>query len=945
MSEAPQPKTLYLLDGHALVYRAFFAMISRPLTTSKGENTSAPFGLARFLIRILDDFQPDYIGVVFDAGDSYRTEIYPEYKATREKMPEELALSLQHCRDVVEGFRVPAIQVEGWEADDVIGTLARQAALEGIRTVIVSGDKDFYQLIDDLTHLLNPGRGGASGIEETFVTPASANERLGVAPEYVTDYLALIGDSSDNIPGVRGIGPKTAPGLIERFGHLESILEHTQEIESKRVRGALEQYVDNASMSKQLVTIRMDVPIELDLDGLRREPPDRERLSALFVDLEFHTLARDFAPDARVAADSGFVDFGELASAEKDAGNESPKAAICEVVVSTDRLPDIVSALQQAPVIGIRAVVSGDPLHPDLVGLGLAIDGKNPWYLSFAHDRSATAVDEQGNPVLALDTMVDATENLPPLASDALAELRSLLENPDLPKWSSDAKGDIRALAASCLSLAGVEFDSSLASYCLDPGKRQHNLEFLVLDRLSRTVPSRADVCGTGRSAIPIAEADPVMAAAHAGGGAAALLAVGKPMREDLDSYEMTRLLEDVELPLVPVLADMERLGIKIDMEFFDNLHGRLAHDLELVQNEIYALAGGEVNLRSVPQMRTLLFEKLQLPVLRKTKTGPSTDESVLSVLAADGHAVPRLILEHRELDKLDSTYVRKLPLMVDPTTGRIHTSFNQTVAATGRLSSSDPNLQNIPIRSSLGREIRKGFVPPDGCVFLSADYSQVELRVLAHLSADPAFVAAFREERDIHRETAARIFAVSADDVSPDMRDQAKTINFATIYGQGPVALAEQLGISRSEATEFIRAYFERFKGVADYLEAMKEQARSQGYVETLLGRRRYIPEIRARNPGVRGFGERTATNSPIQGTAADLIKLAMIRLHERLAETPARMLLQVHDELLFEAPDGYVEKLRDVVREEMEGAIELDVPLRVDIGVGKSWYLSKGG
>ncbi|TFG62232.1 MAG: DNA polymerase I, partial [Gemmatimonadales bacterium] len=703
-------------------------------------------------------------------------------------------------------------------------------------------------------------------------------------------------------------------------------------------------YADDASMSKRLVTIRTDVPLKLDLDRLRREPPDRERLSTLFVDLEFHTLARDFAPDAKADGDGSIADPEHQPSADASPGNEVSDSASCEVVVGTDQLPAIVAAVKRASVVGIRCVTSGDPLRTHLVGLGLAVDDQKSWYLSFAHVRSSTAVDEDGNPVLALDTMDATTDNLPPLASDELAELRSLLEDPDLPKWSSNSKRDLHALAGSGVRLAGIGFDSSLASYCLDPGKRTHDLEFVVLDRLGRTVPTRADVCGTGRSLIPVEEANLGQAAAHAAGGAAALLAVGVPMREDLDNYAMTRLLEDVELPLVPVLAEMERSGIRIDIAFFNNLHGRLAHDLELVQDEIYALAGGEVNLRSVPQMRTLLFEKLQLPVLRKTKTGPSTDESVLSILAAEGHAVPRLILEHRELDKLDSTYVRKLPLMVDPATGRIHSSFNQTVAATGRLSSSDPNLQNIPIRSSLGREIRKGFVPADGCEFLSADYSQVELRILAHLSADPAFVAAFRDNRDIHRETAARIFGVTADDVSPGMRDQAKTINFATIYGQGPVALAAQLGIGRQEAAEFITSYFERFEGVANYLETKKEQAKSLGFVETLLGRRRYIPEIRARNPGVRGFGERTATNSPIQGTAADLIKLAMIRIHERLENTPASMLLQVHDELLFETPIEFVDQLRTVVREEMEGAIELDVPLRVDIGVGKSWYLSKG-
>ncbi|MFQ5530897.1 MAG: DNA polymerase I, partial [Gemmatimonadota bacterium] len=517
-----------------------------------------------------------------------------------------------------------------------------------------------------------------------------------------------------------------------------------------------------------------------------------------------------------------------------------------------------------------------------------------------------------------------------------MAGVRSLLEDPELPKWSGDAKHDLHALAGAGVRLDGVTFDSSLASYCLDPGKRRHELEVTAMDRLGRSVPDRAEVCGSGRSGVPIEEADRETVAAHAGGGAAAVLAIGKLMREDLESYEMTRLLQDVELPLVRVLADMERTGIRIDEGFFAELHDTLDRDLEVVRNEIFALAGGEVNLRSVPQLRTLLFETLQLPVLRKTKTGASTDESVLSALAAEGHAVPRLILEHRELDKLDSTYVRKLPLMVAASTGRIHTSFNQAVAATGRLSSSDPNLQNIPIRSSLGREIRKGFVPGKGNVFLSADYSQIELRVLAHLSKDRAFVTAFKENRDIHTETAARIFGVAAEEVSPDMRDQAKTINFATIYGQGPVALATQLGISRGDASEFIEGYFKRFEGVAQYLEAMKDQARTLGYVETLLGRRRYIPEIRARNPGVRGLGERTATNSPIQGTAADLIKLAMIRLHDRLTASPARMLLQVHDELLFETPESRLDELRLLVRESMEGAIELEVPLRVDIGVG---------
>lgn len=945
------PDTLYLLDGHALVYRAFYAMISRPLTTSSGENTSAPFGLARFLIRILEDFDPEYIGVVFDAGDSFRTDLFPDYKATREKMPVELELSLPRCREVVRGFHIPAIEIDGWEADDVIGTLANQAAAAGIRTVIVSGDKDFYQLVGEYTHLLNPGRGGAAGIEEKEVTPENAHERLGVEPRFVTDYLALIGDSSDNIPGVRGIGPKTAPALIEEYGPLEEILAHAEEIKSKRVRGGLLEHREAALLSKRLVTIRTDAPIDLDLDALKREEPDRARLRDLFVELEFHTLARDYAPEAAVevvdtvgdASLSGGDNYAVEGSSAHAAGEVD---VALEVVSVPARIPAIVEALRAADAVGLRALTAGDSLDSSLVGLGLAANEKQAWYLSFGHRCVSSPTDADGNPVLALEVSSSSeTPNLPPLDAAVFDELRSVLADPGKPKWSGDAKHDLHALCAAGAGLSGVTFDSSLAAYCLDPGKRRHELEAVALDRLGRHVPTRAELCGSGRSAIDAEDAAASDAARHAAAAAAALLAFGGGMCEDLERYEMTRLLEDIELPLVPVLAQMEKIGVRIDTAFFEDLGGRLERDLDLVQQEIYKIAGCEVNLRSVPQLREFLFDRLELPVLRKTKTGPSTDEAVLTELASQGHVVPRLIIEHRELDKLDSTYVRKLPQMIDSATGRIHTNFNQTVAATGRLSSSDPNLQNIPVRSSLGREIRKGFIPADGHVFLSADYSQIELRILAHLSGDEAFVNAFRENRDIHRETAARIFGVSADDVSPVMRDQAKTINFATIYGQGPVALAAQLGISRTRAGEFIQNYFVRFAGVARYLEAMKEKAKTEGYVETLFGRRRYIPEIRARNPGMRGVGERTATNSPIQGTAADLIKIAMIRLHDRLRERSGRMLLQVHDELLFEVPENDAEELRAVVRAEMEGAIDLDVPLRVDVGTGRNWYESKSG
>jgi DNA polymerase-1 len=945
VTETSRAPTLYLLDGHALIYRAFFAMISRPLTTSSGENTSAPFGIARFLIRLIDDHDPDYVGFVLDAGDSYRTEVYPEYKATREKMPEEMAASLARVREIVEGFRVPVIEVPDWEADDVIGTLARQAAARGVRTVIVSGDKDFYQLIDEMTHLLNPGRGGPAGVEEERVTPENAAERLGVPPEHVTDYLALIGDSSDNVPGVRGIGKKTAPGLIESYGDLESILAHAEEIEGKRVRNALLEHPAEARLSKELVTIRLDAPIDLDLDDLSRSEPDRERLRRIFLDLEFHGLARDWAPDS--ASPARPIPAQDTHAEEP---GDAPPARVAErytLITDASQLPSVLDEVRAAGVVAVDTETTGtDPLRARLVGVSLSAAEGRAYYLAFGHTPPAVATDPEGNPVLMLDTP-EPVPNLPPITSTAMAPLRDLLADESVRKIGHNIKYDMHVLERAGAPLAGVHFDTSLASYVLDPGKRQHGLDILALDRFQAKLTTYADVAGSGRSEIPFAEVPLQEAARYSGEDADYTLRLYGQLKADLEAHSMLDLLEDIEMPLVPVLADMEKTGVRIDLDFFDALRQRFTGEIAQVEQEIYKLAGGEVNLRSVPQMRELLFERLELPVIRKTKTGPSTDESVLSELAAQGHDIPRLILEYRELDKLDGTYVSKLPALIHPETGRIHTTFNQTVAATGRLSSSDPNLQNIPVRTTLGREIRKGFVPDDGCLFLSADYSQIELRVLAHLSQDPAFVEAFRADRDIHRETAARIFGVDPEAVSGGMRDQAKTINFATIYGQGPVALAGQLGISRTQADEFIANYFDRFAGVRSYLDGMKEQARERGYVETLFGRRRYIPEIRSRNPGVRGFGERLATNSPIQGTAADLIKIAMIRLHDRLAtgDTGARMLLQVHDELLLEVPEEAVDSTRAIVREEMEGAIHLDVPLKVDEGIGRSWYDSKGG
>jgi len=911
--------TLYLIDGYALVYRAFYAMISRPLTTSSGENTSAPYGLARFLIDVLEEHAPDYVAVVFDAGHSFREELHPEYKATREKMPEELEASLPRCRDLVEAFRVPVVEAEGWEADDVIGTLAEQAGEAGLHTVIVSGDKDFYQLVDEHTWLLNPGRGGPHGVDAEWVRPENADEKLGVPPRRVPDFLALIGDSSDNVPGVRGIGPKTAPGLLEEFGSVEEILEHAGEVSSTRARNALAEHGEQARVSKELVTIRRDAPVRFDPGHFRREPPDRRRLRDLFLELEFHSLVREWAPEGEGEVEERY-----------------------EAITDPARIPEIVEEMRGAEIFSVDTeTTSLDPTRAELVGISLCAEPGRAWYLPFAHRAPPVSRDEEGNPALALGE--EEPENLPPPGSEQVAPLRDLLADPGAGKVGQNIKYDLVVLARAGIELEGVEFDTSLASYCLDPGKREHGLDLLVMEKLGRKLTSYEEVCGSGASEISFAEVPLEEATPYACEDADYTLRLMEVLERELEEHRLLELLHRIEVPLVPVLAEMERTGIRLDLGFFEGLERRVGRELRLVEEEIRKIAGEEVNLRSVPQLRELLFERLELPVLKRTKTGPSTDESVLSELAARGHEVPRLILEYRELDKLNSTYISVLPGLVHPETGRVHTSFNQTVAATGRLSSSEPNLQNIPVRSALGREIRKAFVAEEGWRLLAADYSQVELRILAHLSADPAFVEAFRADRDIHRETSARIFGVEPESVDGGMRDRAKTINFATIYGQGPTALASQLGVSRSEAEAFIEGYFERFSGVREYIEEMKERARERGYVETVSGRRRYIPEIRSRNPGVRGFGERTAANSPIQGTAADLIKIAMIRLHERLDRDAARLLVQVHDELLFEVREGEEDAVREVVREEMEGAMELDVPLRVEMGIGRSWYECK--
>jgi len=952
---APQ---LFLVDGHALIYRAFYALIARPLRTSRGENTSAAWGVVNFLLQLQTKYRPDYLVWVLDAGDSFRTQRYAAYKSTREKLGAELQadfdMAIEQINALLAAFRFPVLAVKGYEADDVIGTLARREAAAGRQVVIVSGDKDFYQLIGPRIALLNPGRGGPGGVDEVWVDERNASERLGVLPGQVADYLALVGDSSDNVPGVKGIGEKGAVQLLTEYGDLETLLARAGEITAKRPREALAQYAAEARLSKELVTIQTDVPVNLDLESAAVRDPDSEALVKVLMRLEFHTLAKKLT-DRRT---DGLTDgqpagrAADQASPEQEAvplqppvvpavlpsaGSPDRPTAPCTCIVidQVGQLEDLARALRAAPLVAIDAETNGmEPHDAELIGLSLSVEPGSAWYLPFGHR-------PRGGELAAPAPVT----NLPPLTDPLLAPLVAVLRDPAVRKAGHNIKYDWQVLRRAGVELKGTAYDSMLASFLLDPGRRSHGIDTLSLELLGRPMRSQDELTGKGKARIPFAEVSVADAAECCGGDSATVLALHHLFAPRLAEAALVPLLDGLEMPLVEVLVDMEWRGIAIDPVLFGRLAKELFVDLQRLEAEIARAAGGSINLNSPKQLATVLFDKLQLPALKRTKTGPSTDADVLEQLAEMGHEVPRLLLEYRELEKLRSTYVDVLPKKIHPVTGRIHTSFNQIGAATGRLSSTDPNLQNIPVRSPRGEEIRRGFVPQPGWKFVVADYSQIELRLMAHLSLDPAFIEAFRQGHDIHRQTAAIIFGVPIDLVSSEMRAQAKTINFGTIYGQGPFALSKQLSISQEEAKAFIAEYFRRFAGVRAFLDRQVGLARERGYVETLFGRRRYVPETRDRNFNVRAFGERIAQNAPLQGSAADLIKIAMVRLHAALRDGgfSAGLLLQVHDELVLEAPVDEVESVAALVKTHMEGAASLEVPLVVEIGVGDNWLDAK--
>ncbi|NNF08336.1 MAG: DNA polymerase I [Candidatus Eisenbacteria bacterium] len=898
--------SLYLLDGSALVYRSYYALQRNPLVNSKGEPTSAVFGFAMSLLTLLRQKKPDYLAVVFDApGGTFRDEIYDQYKANRSAMPDDLRMQLPWVRELVKSWPCAWIEVPGVEADDVIGSYAHQLASDELEVVMVTGDKDFYQLLNPHVSMLNPGRGGPSAIPQKLLGPDDVEAKFAVTgADQVIDVLALMGDSSDNIPGVPGIGPKTAGKLISEHGSLENLYENLEAVKSDRMREKLVTHRDDAFQAKDLVTIRVNLDLPVGLKEMKTKSPGGDALAAFLKRMEFRNLLGELFPAGSPATST-------------DEATEGAESA--QVFPDLKRLQEFLSELEKNPR-PLALVVETESGHPDsgsVVGLALAADKDNAYYINVDHDA--------GNPL-----PVELVSRF----------LGPLLANKNIPKVIHDSKAARLCLERLGMPMENLAFDTMIASYVLNP-ERSHRLQSLGENLLGRAVQGTESLLGKGAKRL-----DPRSVSADEFGPriaelASVTLALFQHFTEELKKSEMVSLFETVEMPLAWVLGDMERTGVKIDEGFLAAMSKRLEKRLGELEAEAHSLADSEFNVNSPMQLAEILFDRLGLPTGKKTKTGFSTDSEVLEKLRPH-HDLPGVVLEYRQVSKLKSTYVDTLPAMIDLDTERVHAHFNQTVAATGRLSSSDPNLQNIPIRTPLGKEVRKAFIPGyRDWDLVSADYSQIELRIMAHLSQDPSFLEAFRGKKDIHRETAAKIFGVAPKKVTDEQRGQAKTVNFGILYGQGAFGLARTLGISNQEAAEFLKGYKLQYEGVMGYLESTLEEARSQGYVTTLLGRRRYLPNLNAGGGPARAAAERLAINTPIQGSAADLIKVAMVKLAQSLKakKFEANLLLQVHDELLLECPRSESKELGELVRTEMEQAMELDVPTVVNIGIGANW------
>ncbi len=934
---------LVLIDGHSLAFRAFHAL-PLTLTAPGGELTNAVFGFTSMLLNVLRDHKPEYVAVAFDVGQTFRHEMFEAYKGQRERMPDELRAQVERIKQVVEALNIPIFTADGFEADDVLATLARQAAAQGVDALIVTGDRDILQVVDPHVHVLTSGRQFSDVI---VYDPQTVQEKYGLHPDQLVDFKALVGDKSDNIPGVRGIGEKSAADLLQKYGTLDEIYAHLDEIKPDRVRSALAAGRADAELSRKLGRIVADVPLQLDLAACRTRDYDRARVIRLFQELAFRSLVEKL-PEPQATGEVGKpedTEGGEGETAARTAGAQmalfaeeglatmpglSASGAGAGLLVTTaPALIGVAEQLAAAAMIAFDTETTGvDPQQADLVGLAVAWgpDTHQAAYIPLGH------ADTVGLPW-----------------ETVRATLQPVLADPKIAKAAHNAGYDLGVLRRYNLSVQGALVDTMIAAWLLDPSNRGLGLKDLAWTRLKVEMTPIAELIGSGKSQITMDRVPAAAAASYAAADAAVTLRLAQVLLPEVEQKGLMSLFRDLEMPLVSVLVDMEAAGVKLDLSVLRQMSVELTARLRQLEMEIQKIAGYAFNINSTQQLSDVLFGKLGLPAegLKKTQAGAySTAADVLESLRGK-HEIVDLILEQRQLSKLLSTYVDALPTMVNPRTGRVHTSFNQTGAETGRLSSTNPNLQNIPVRTEVGREIRRAFVAEPGWQLLSADYSQVELRILAHISGDEYLLAAFARGEDIHASAAAKVYGIPLNQVTKEQRAVAKMMNFATSYGVTAFGLAQRTGLSRSEAEAFMQRYFATYPGVKRYIEETKARAREQGYVETLLGRRRYFPVLKttANTPqayNVRQAAERAAINHPIQGTAADIIKIAMIRLHRALAEGGyrSRMILQVHDELVLECPDAELRAVSRLVRETMEGAYALKAALRVDVEAGPNWY-----
>src|SRR5215467_2715075 len=884
---------VYLVDGSSYVYRAFFA-IRQQLATSRGLPTKAVFGFKNMLQKLIRDEQAQYLGVAFDKSKTtFRHDMAPTYKAHRPSMPDELAVQVPYIHRLVEALDIPKLSLAGYEADDILGTLARRFEMEGCDVILVTGDKDLCQLVTDHITILDTMKDQRIGVAEV-------RERFGVGPEGVIDVLGLMGDSSDNIPGVPGVGEKTAKELLAQFGSLDALLARLDEVKRPKLRENLQQHAALARQSRLLATIDLQTPITVTLQELTMGAPRLDELRALYEELEFRA---------------------DLQALSNVSAHTSSVAKHYRSVTSLEDLEAEIAALCQAGSFAIDTeTTSQDPMRAELVGLSLAHTPHEAVYIPLRHS------------YLGVPAQLDATL--------VLERLRPLLEDPAIPKYGQNIKYDYIVLHRQGITMRGLDFDTMVAGYLLNPSRRMNNLDALAREYLNYTPISYEEVAGKGARQVTFDQVDIARATTYSAEDADVALLLTQALRPRLVEHQLEHLFHEVEMPLVAVLAALEMRGVMVDAAYLRQMSQHLQVQMDTLLQEIFTQVGEEFNINSPPQLQHILFDVLKLPTGKKTKTGYSTDVSVLENLALE-HDLPRLILDYRHLAKMKSTYVDALPQMIHPQTGRIHTSFNQTITETGRLSSSNPNLQNIPIRSDLGREMRRAFVAAPGHVVVSADYSQIELRLLAHMSGDPGLIDAFRAGQDIHTRTAMEVFGVDGSVVDSDMRRMAKTVNFGILYGLSPFGQAQRLRISNEAARTYIDGYFARYPRVKECLDSILASARQQGYVTTLLQRRRYLPDITNANRTIREAAERTAINMPFQGSAADLIKLAMVHLYHQIVteHLPCHMLLQIHDELLFEIPENAVEEMLPRIIATMENVWHLDVPLTVEVGQGHTW------